>query len=489
MRRIRKDATKVWHNPELNTFSRRGGGNGGRRARPPESHAEDRRQAKQHRAALEALFAPKREPEARRTARPRGAASRANAAAGRRAPAGSCWRRAPQSDPRTAERQKLLGRLLVAEGRPKISKAADDVPQGRLHLPRGAGRVPPAPRARRRGARPQRHRRARHASSRASCPSAAPCSSRASAASSSSPRSPPRARPPSASAAASAAAATRPPRPPCRAEARVTTEGHPQNDGRRASPEPRPQPRRVRGRAAPPRPGPRAAHRERALHRVRRLRALQGLTFCRGSKALMRCHYCVDSQRCVDSTHCRASRDLVACNHCVACDRCAQSSYLVKSIDCTGCTYCFGCVGLSKQGLPHPEPALRPQRLLRHHGAPLARARARLRSGPRPRGPGGDRALPRRHDRARGERRAGHHPRRLAQDVLKPEQARAVRRRAPPSRPRARGPGAGAAVPQPARRFRRATDDAAAQPCRYRKHAGQYRSKQVRYGCERGHAG
>src|SRR5262249_28165533 len=26
MRRMRKDATKVWHNPELNTFSRRGGG-------------------------------------------------------------------------------------------------------------------------------------------------------------------------------------------------------------------------------------------------------------------------------------------------------------------------------------------------------------------------------------------------------------------------------------------------------------------------------
>src|SRR6185312_8460473 len=60
MRRMRKDATKVWHNPELNTFSRRGGGNGGV-ARPPVEAPEDRRASKQHRAALEALFAPKRE--------------------------------------------------------------------------------------------------------------------------------------------------------------------------------------------------------------------------------------------------------------------------------------------------------------------------------------------------------------------------------------------------------------------------------------------
>ena len=33
----------------------------------------------------------------------------------------------PPSDPRTAERQKLLAKLMVAEGRAKISKAADEV--------------------------------------------------------------------------------------------------------------------------------------------------------------------------------------------------------------------------------------------------------------------------------------------------------------------------------------------------------------------------
>jgi hypothetical protein len=117
MRRTRKDATKVWHNPELDTFSRRNGGGGGGMARvPPTDTAEDRRTAKQHRAALEALFAPKREPE------PEDAKARAASAAKANrivlAPP-------PQSDPRTVERQKLLGKLLGAEGRPAISKAAD----------------------------------------------------------------------------------------------------------------------------------------------------------------------------------------------------------------------------------------------------------------------------------------------------------------------------------------------------------------------------
>jgi len=32
----------------------------------------------------------------------------------------------PQTDPRTTERQRLLGKLLLAQGRPNISKAADE---------------------------------------------------------------------------------------------------------------------------------------------------------------------------------------------------------------------------------------------------------------------------------------------------------------------------------------------------------------------------
>src|SRR5262245_24046537 len=101
MRRIRKDATKVWHNPELNTFAKRGGGNGGA-ARVPAETAEDRRSAKQHRAALEALFAPRRDPEPEEPKKGAGAA-KANGRIVLASP--------PQADPRTAERQKLLGKL------------------------------------------------------------------------------------------------------------------------------------------------------------------------------------------------------------------------------------------------------------------------------------------------------------------------------------------------------------------------------------------
>src|SRR5262245_2231161 len=117
MRRTRKDATKVWHNPDINTFSKRGGGNGAP-ARVPAESAEDRRNAKQHRAALEALFAPKREPELDDAAKAKnGASAKTNGRIVLAPP--------PQADERAAERQKLLGRLLVAEGRPSVSKAAD----------------------------------------------------------------------------------------------------------------------------------------------------------------------------------------------------------------------------------------------------------------------------------------------------------------------------------------------------------------------------
>jgi hypothetical protein len=136
MRRLRKDATtKVWHNPELNTFSRRGGGSGGVAAHT--ESVEDRRSAKQHRAALEALFTPKRDPEPDLGA---GGNAPATGARGSTNGAGKTNGRivlapAPQSDPRTAERQKLLGKLLVAEGRPKISKAADDFFKAGFTLP------------------------------------------------------------------------------------------------------------------------------------------------------------------------------------------------------------------------------------------------------------------------------------------------------------------------------------------------------------------
>jgi hypothetical protein len=126
MRRT-KDATKVWHNPELNTFSPRGGTGGV--ARVPTDNPEDRRASKQHRAALEALFAPKpAEPDPQEASKARGSSP------GKSGPR-IVLAAAPQSDPRTAERQKLLGKLLVAEGRPKISKAADDFLKAGFTLP------------------------------------------------------------------------------------------------------------------------------------------------------------------------------------------------------------------------------------------------------------------------------------------------------------------------------------------------------------------
>jgi hypothetical protein len=121
MRRIRKEATKVWHNPEISSTSRRGSGGG--TSREPQPSQEDRRTQSQHRAALEALFAPRRDP------------AEATEAEGRRAARDSTPSKPggrivlpppPQSDERAVERQKLLGKLLHAEGRPNVSKAADD---------------------------------------------------------------------------------------------------------------------------------------------------------------------------------------------------------------------------------------------------------------------------------------------------------------------------------------------------------------------------
>jgi hypothetical protein len=120
MRRIRKEATKVWHNPDINTFTRRGGGSSGGPARPPAESLEDRRMAKQHRAALEALFAPKSDPAVEAESK-RGAPSSSGKSVGK-----IVLPPPPQSDSRAGERQKLLAKLLVAEGRPAVSKAADD---------------------------------------------------------------------------------------------------------------------------------------------------------------------------------------------------------------------------------------------------------------------------------------------------------------------------------------------------------------------------
>jgi len=127
MRRIRKEATKVWHNPELNTFSSRrsaGGGGGGKERAARESSAEDRRAVTQHRAALEALFAPRKDPE------PDDAQAKGNGRTSRdgggKGPQRIVLPPPPKEDPRTAERQKLLSKLLLAQGRPNVSKAADD---------------------------------------------------------------------------------------------------------------------------------------------------------------------------------------------------------------------------------------------------------------------------------------------------------------------------------------------------------------------------
>jgi uncharacterized small protein (DUF1192 family) len=135
----RKEATKVWHNPELNTFSRRGGGSGGV-AKPSET-PEDRRSTNAHRAALEALFAPKREAPTRGLPSSAASASegdgmpKARASSSGKAVGRIVLAAPPQADPRGAERQKLLGKLLVAEGRPKISKAADELFKAGFSLP------------------------------------------------------------------------------------------------------------------------------------------------------------------------------------------------------------------------------------------------------------------------------------------------------------------------------------------------------------------
>jgi hypothetical protein len=123
MGRIRKDGTtKVWHNPEIS----------GRRdergvAPRPAPTLEDRKAVSAHRAALEALFAPKKDEDA-------GKVSKAiEAATGK--PGRIVLAPPPQSDPRAQDRQRLLGKLLAAEGRPAITKAANELFKHDFTLP------------------------------------------------------------------------------------------------------------------------------------------------------------------------------------------------------------------------------------------------------------------------------------------------------------------------------------------------------------------
>jgi hypothetical protein len=70
-------------------------------------------------------------------------------------------------------------------------------------------------------------------------------------------------------------------------------------------------------------------------------------TFCKGSRGLGRCHYCVDCSDCVDCSHCRGCAGCLSCQKCVDSERCHASAYLVRCVGCVGCTYGFGCVGLA----------------------------------------------------------------------------------------------------------------------------------------------
>jgi hypothetical protein len=123
MRRLRRDATKVWHNPEIQTFARRPEpGGGAPRSSTARQEVSDTRQ---HRAALEALFAPRKDKDAEVDSG-RGARTSGREVGGAKAPGRIVLAPPPQTDPQAAERQRLLGKLLVAEGRPKISKAATE---------------------------------------------------------------------------------------------------------------------------------------------------------------------------------------------------------------------------------------------------------------------------------------------------------------------------------------------------------------------------
>src|SRR5207302_9634209 len=87
------------------------------------SEEDDARASSKHRAALEALFAPKK-PEPPPDPTPdRSSVKMVTVPAAR------------EADPRAAEREKRLGKLLAAAGRPAVSKAADDFANAGFPVP------------------------------------------------------------------------------------------------------------------------------------------------------------------------------------------------------------------------------------------------------------------------------------------------------------------------------------------------------------------
>ncbi len=76
------------------------------------------------------------------------------------------------------------------------------------------------------------------------------------------------------------------------------------------------------------------------VHPLHPLRAVQQLLALRGLKSCHACAYCVQSENCT------------------------TSAYLVLCRNLSDCNYCFGCVGLVQEGLPHPQRALPPHRVL-----------------------------------------------------------------------------------------------------------------------------
>jgi len=86
------------------------------------SEEDEARSSSKYRAALEALFAPKTAP----VAPPPAVAER---------PAKKVVSVPNREDPRGPERQKRLGKLLAAEGRAAVTKAADDFTNAGFELP------------------------------------------------------------------------------------------------------------------------------------------------------------------------------------------------------------------------------------------------------------------------------------------------------------------------------------------------------------------
>ena len=126
MRRTRKDETKVWHNPELAPFARapKNGGTNRNEEKGGHGHAD-----KHHRAALEALFAPKSSSNANG-----GANGKSNNQETTPKPNRVVAAPAPRSsDPRDLERQKLLDKLLICHDTHNFDKRASGLAHNSKH--------------------------------------------------------------------------------------------------------------------------------------------------------------------------------------------------------------------------------------------------------------------------------------------------------------------------------------------------------------------